>query len=170
MDNPIGTTCSSGYDCASSYCVNGVCTDDNPSNPSGYICFQTKALTFENSVQAAATADAKLATIRCSEQNEKVTSLLPAGANAWIGGDDIDNEDTWMLQDGEIMTYSNWLPGEPSNGGGNENCLQIQQSSGRWNDSACGMSFSAVYESRSPIAWLACKTFSGKYRGIKNLV
>lgn len=40
----------------------------------------------------------------------------------------------------EDLTYSNWIPGEPSNGAGKENCLSFKTMSNgtvAWNDMQC---------------------------------
>jgi hypothetical protein len=72
-----------------------------------------------------------------------------AGAQFYVGGNDRDTEGKWywdattdqFWQGGAGgaavgALYTNWIAGEPSNGGGNENCLTVQ-ADGTWDDRIC---------------------------------
>ena len=40
------------------------------------------------------------------------------------------------MESNSPFSFSNWLPGEPNNVAGNENCMEINWH-GRWNDEGC---------------------------------
>jgi hypothetical protein len=128
----------------------------------GYICLDTTARTHTASVQAAASAQtgANLVSIRCSAQQNAVTSL-PISTGTWIGGNDSDNEGTWVLPDGSAMTYFNWNTGEPNNAG-DEDCIVIG-SDGLWFDGPCNsVTGPAIFESTFAIAGLTCIEYVGE--------
>ena len=54
----------------------------------------------------------------------------------YFGGNDADNEGTWIWEDNTEFTYTNWGANEP-NGGESENCLEVDVY-GTWNDVDCG--------------------------------
>jgi hypothetical protein len=46
---------------------------------------------------------------------------------------DAAEEGNWLWMSGEPKIYSNWRPGEPNNGGENEDCV-VTRPDGLWND------------------------------------
>ncbi|KAI3375964.1 hypothetical protein L3Q82_016501 [Scortum barcoo] len=44
---------------------------------------------------------------------------------AWIGGSDAQEENTWFWSDGKPFHYSNWCSGEPNNHRRGQHCIQI---------------------------------------------
>ena len=133
----------------------------------GYICLDSTARTQPASVQAATSAQtgADLVSIRCGAQQNAVASL-PITSGTWIGGTDAANEGTWVLPDGNAMTYFNWYTGEPNNAGGDEDCIVFDGSSGVWWDGPCNSGATigpAIFESTFAIAGLTCTEYVGKY-------
>uniref|UniRef100_A0A8C9ZFB4 C-type lectin domain-containing protein n=1 Tax=Sander lucioperca TaxID=283035 RepID=A0A8C9ZFB4_SANLU len=65
-----------------------------------------------------------------------------SGANkvTWMGGFDSVQEGVWMWSDGSTFNYKHWGAGEPSNGGGVENCLEMNYND-NWNDAPCNLIF-----------------------------
>ena len=121
------------------------------------MCLQSQAMTWQLSRQAAATYGADLVSIRCPEQNARLTQLTTE--YVWVGGNDLTTEGNWMFPDGGSMTYTNWAPNEP-NDAYNEDCVQFNwNSSGVWNDARCGNSYKAIYYSASPISGLSCMSY-----------
>ncbi|MDA0667886.1 MAG: lectin-like protein [Planctomycetota bacterium] len=53
--------------------------------------------------------------------------------NLMVGLNDVDLEGTFVWDSGEALTYTNWASGEPNNGAGGEDFVQIV-SGGLWND------------------------------------
>ncbi|XP_076087571.1 perlucin-like [Mytilus galloprovincialis] len=56
----------------------------------------------------------------------------------WLGGNDIVTESEWMWAKTHTkFTYTNWAPGQPDKGQG-ENCLELSKNVGwNWNDETC---------------------------------
>ncbi len=56
----------------------------------------------------------------------------------WLSATDGVTEDVWLWLDGSEMTWTNWEPGEPAGGGG-QNCLmRMDHIPGHYNDRTCG--------------------------------
>ncbi|CAH1779946.1 unnamed protein product [Owenia fusiformis] len=56
----------------------------------------------------------------------------------WIGLNNRDTEEGHKWSDGSSVTYTNWADGEPNNWGDRENCVEMKNSDGKWNDMNCG--------------------------------
>ncbi|XP_045190986.2 perlucin-like protein [Mercenaria mercenaria] len=76
------------------------------------------------------------------ENNFLINEVETLGARYWIGGNDLRVEGEWKWYTSNTdITYSTWLPGNPS--GGVEDCLEIVDSDGKgplkpaWNDLQC---------------------------------
>ena len=83
---------------------------------------------------------ADLATIKPNDEQWIRNRMKDAGvesAGVWIGLNDLDNEGTWVWQDGTTPTYRNWLytPGKVTD----NDCatLFISSSSEGWMNTAC---------------------------------
>ncbi|MBK9727243.1 MAG: HYR domain-containing protein [Saprospiraceae bacterium] len=74
----------------------------------------------------------KLAVINTDSENSFVSSKLN-GQTAWIGATDqrIENKFEWI--DNTPFQFTSWLPGQPNNGSGNENYIEMLPD-GTWND------------------------------------
>ncbi|CAH3127383.1 unnamed protein product [Pocillopora meandrina] len=55
----------------------------------------------------------------------------------WIGLNDWSLERGFTWSDGSPVTYLNWLPGEPNDKTGMENCIEMWPPSRGWNDQSC---------------------------------
>lgn len=92
-----------------------------------------------------------LATISSAEENEEVTRIS-GGKPVWIGGirkgsGNGPGADHWYWSDGQLWTYTNWYPGEPTNYRGAENRVHLGlQARGTWNDVDERWRGPAVYE------------------------
>lgn len=82
-----------------------------------------------------------LATISNAEQNDTINANSFTD-RVWIGFNDIDVEGTFVWENGESVTFTNWSAGEPNNSGG-EDCAEMRPS-GLWNDIPC--TFGGVQE------------------------
>jgi hypothetical protein len=59
------------------------------------------------------------------------------GGQWWIGYHDQGIEGSWIWDDGTVINYSNWAPGEPNNDK-NQDCAQDNYNgSGQWDDNYC---------------------------------
>jgi hypothetical protein len=65
----------------------------------------------------------------------------------WMGLNDIASEGTWVWSDGTPLSYTNWHSGEPNDGGGNEDCGQLNRFTDEtWNDEPCSSAFAYICE------------------------
>ena len=73
-----------------------------------------------------------LATISSVEENVFVNQLAQS-QNIWLGGSDVKSEGVFEWVTGGVITYSNWAPGEPNNGNGNQDYMHMY-ADGTWDD------------------------------------
>ena len=75
-----------------------------------------------------------LASVHSAQEQTFVSDLRPDKKQpVWLGGSDSAEENKWVWTDGTKFEYTNWVPGEP-NDGGNEDCLEVGH---MWNDRSC---------------------------------
>lgn len=92
-----------------------------------------------------------LPSIASEEENTALFDLaremFPDQASTWIGAWgawDNDDDDVWVWNDGSEWDYTNWLSGQPDDGGANpfkEDCGEMYLTKGtpkKWNDQECG--------------------------------
>lgn len=99
-----------------------------------------------------------LAEIESAQENQFVASLV-GSQESWLGASDRSREGTWTWQSGARFygpifyffsgpldgRYTNFVSGEPNDGGGNSDCLRMV-SGGGWRDGNCSESFPAICE------------------------
>ena len=100
---------------------------------------------------AACTAEGyALLTINDSTENAWADSTADTYATDkwWMGLNDRASEGTFVWASGEVVTYTNWGAGEPNDGGGSEDCAQLNRfhPAQTWNDEPCGSSFRYICE------------------------
>ena len=93
-------------------------------------------LPFADAEQAFVVLGGHLASIHTAQVNAFIAVL--GGLGAYVGGTDAASEGTFVWTDGSPFDFTNWLGGEPNNSGDGEDCLQINDSLGGWNDVPCG--------------------------------
>ncbi|WP_085766334.1 LamG-like jellyroll fold domain-containing protein [Nonlabens spongiae] len=117
-----------------------------------------------------------LITINDADEESFLTgALTAAGANnILIGYNDIDNEGTFVWQDGSNSTYTNWRSNEPNNSG-DEDYTQLVVLSGAWgwNDTSANSAIKFVVEIplsgiMQPTNTTAIGTFEGHTYFISN--
>ena len=80
-----------------------------------------------------------LAIPRSEAENDFIASLIP-NENIWIGINDIDNEGSFVADDGREISWMKWDSGEPNNAQHGEDVVEIKQDnpnqniSESWND------------------------------------
>ena len=88
-----------------------------------------------------------LASVTSSAVNQYVTDGMNSRgfSNTWIGGNDIDEEETWKWTDNSPFGFTFWPSWEP-NGGRSENCIHYKLRTNQimWNDVTCSTSFTFV--------------------------
>uniref|UniRef100_A0A8C5SBU5 Surfactant protein D n=1 Tax=Laticauda laticaudata TaxID=8630 RepID=A0A8C5SBU5_LATLA len=93
---------------------------------------------FDDLRQKCAQAGGQLATPRNAAENDAIQKIvLLYNKAAFLGITDLKTKGTFKYLNDQLLTYINWLPGEPNNSGGKENCVEVF-SNGKWNDKSCG--------------------------------
>ena len=80
-----------------------------------------------------------LAKIRSKRDNDMFTAFYMHhdGDRPWIGGSDRIQENIFLFEDGSPLTYFNWAQGEPNDSWASEDCIQMWDPPGTWNDRNC---------------------------------
>jgi hypothetical protein len=68
-----------------------------------------------------------------SDKENKFLALRLNGQTAWIGATDEKKEGEFKWIDNSPFAFTNWMPGQPNNAGGNENYVEMLPD-GSWND------------------------------------
>jgi len=71
-------------------------------------------------------ASVELATIRSAAENAWLVSSVTASP-AWIGFTDEAQEGLWVWRSGEPVTFENWAPGEPDDGGAGQDACSFNE-------------------------------------------
>ncbi|XP_016519636.1 galactose-specific lectin nattectin-like [Poecilia formosa] len=73
--------------------------------------------------------DGHLASIRSTNEYNFIRQLVYEATGkhtqTWVGGHDSPEEGFWLWSDGSKFLFHHWGPGEPNNGRGNEDCMDI---------------------------------------------
>ena len=100
--------------------------------------------TFNNASGDCETDGAHIAVIDDEDENDYVDSL--SSENLWLGATDSADEGVWITVTGAPLTYTNWRGGEPNDYGIGEDCIELYNSDGTWNDEGCSDSLRFVCE------------------------
>ncbi|XP_043844563.1 pulmonary surfactant-associated protein D-like [Dromiciops gliroides] len=92
---------------------------------------------FEKASQSCGQAGGQVASPRNAAENIALQEIVTVyNKSAFLGMTDTKREGMFIYATGEPLVYSNWVPGEPNNDRGGENCIEIY-SNGKWNDTLC---------------------------------
>ncbi|XP_071173589.1 galactose-specific lectin nattectin-like [Mytilus edulis] len=98
--------------------------------------------------------NARLAEVHSKPQSDFLVNLAKTygpGQSYWLGGRDDVIEGIWMWASADqVFNYTDWYPGEPSNSGGNENCLVYGAVALKWNDTPCRNAYRFICEKEYP--------------------
>ncbi|XP_007252805.3 macrophage mannose receptor 1 [Astyanax mexicanus] len=73
-----------------------------------------------------------------TEQSWLESYLYLATSDVWIGLNDLEFSGYFLWSNNHEVTFTYWAPGEPNNHlGFNEDCVEMYQGNGRWNDVTC---------------------------------
>ncbi|XP_026222708.1 galactose-specific lectin nattectin-like [Anabas testudineus] len=115
--------------------------------PPGWTQFENNCYIFYFSAKDWADAEVaciavggNLAPVHNKEQLTFIEEMIKRSTGSevpsWLGGHDAVKEGVWLWSDGSKFDYKFWSAGEPSNGGGAENCM-VNAFSGKANDLNC---------------------------------
>ena len=153
--NPAATETCNGYDddCDDVADDAGDCpcaVEYNGADLTHPYMFCTSAATWTAGSSACNSYGYELVTINDSAENSWVDTTADSYSTQkwWMGLNDRASEGSFVWASGESVTYTNWHSGEPNNGGGNEDCAQINRfhPSLTWNDEPCSTSFRYICE------------------------
>ncbi|XP_050958647.1 ladderlectin-like [Labeo rohita] len=85
-----------------------------------------------------------LASVHSTIEQEFLLNLCPSSTYCWIGAHDGSHEGQWLWTDGTPFDFAHFTPGQPDNYQGNENCLQLNWPTNRWNDARCTISLAYI--------------------------
>jgi len=81
----------------------------------------------------------------------KQANALQGAASRWsIGINDIVSEGKFVWLDGDPVSFTSWVVGEPNNSGGDEDCGELYAGSGNWNDQQCSLASFFICEATPP--------------------
>ncbi|WP_254446949.1 lectin-like protein [Dolichospermum sp. UHCC 0259] len=107
--------------------------------------------TWEQTQAQAKSLGGNLVTINNQAEQDWLVTTFGGTDGLWTGLTDELTEGQYKWASGETPTYTNWYPGEPNNGGGNEDYVGMNYGgAGKWNDFASTASFKGIIEIASP--------------------
>ncbi len=74
----------------------------------------------------------------------------PIGGGWFIGLTDAGARGAFVWVDGGGLSFASWLAGEPNDAGGNEDCAEMEQAGGGWNDIPCDLERAFICEAAAP--------------------
>jgi hypothetical protein len=117
-----------------------------PSSGSSFFCLNTEVLTFSSHLSKADSLNGSVASIHCENQNDNVVNLSsPVSETIYIGLNDINDEGQFVWSDGSSEDFHYWNTGEPNNVG-DEDCVEVYTTTGKWNDISCSIYKPAIYK------------------------
>lgn len=117
------------------------------SGSSGYAICADAASWTEAQTQCEETFGGTLVVIDSPAENTAVLALVAEDVpSLWIGFSDLETEGTFAWADGTPVDHTNWNAGEPNDAAGNEDCAQLAQATGYWNDFDCAMALPFICE------------------------
>ena len=108
----------------------------------------SNAATWKEAQAQAVSLGGNLVTVNDAAENQFLVNTFGGTEQLWIGLTDEVTEGQFKWANGEAVTYTNWLPGEPNNARSGEDYVQINLLGvGKWNDLPNDTS---SYDSRIP--------------------
>uniref|UniRef100_A0A8C7X4A0 C-type lectin domain-containing protein n=1 Tax=Oryzias sinensis TaxID=183150 RepID=A0A8C7X4A0_9TELE len=108
--------------------------------------FSVESKSWDKAREFCRTTEADLVVINTNDEKSGVGNQA-----VWIGLTDKAQEGTWKWVDGSPLTLQFWEKDQPDNGGGRvsygeEDCIQIRNTPGFWNDVSCETSLRWICE------------------------
>ena len=124
--------------------------------------------TYADATTACATMGGTVVVIEDADENQTVSDIVWTLTRGpfWLALSDADEEGQWRWSTGQALEYDAWLPGEPNDWGGMEDCAHGNFGrSGGWNDCSCNYPEAFVCELDEPARPLEHKTGSDSPEG-----
>jgi len=127
-----------------------ICLGDNKFAYNGH-CYErvTSGLSYSQAQESCGAKGGYLATLTSDEEWMSIV-----GSSFWVDPFDStwmgltrSSETEWQWQDGSLFTANHWEEGAPNNSGGNENCVALSGSEGKWDDFQCSLQLAYICES-----------------------
>jgi len=113
----------------------------------------SNAATWKEAQAQAVSLGGNLVTVNDAAENQFLVNTFGGTEGLWIGLTDEVTEGTFKWANGEAVTYTNWAPGEPNNGGGDQDYAFINfVNPGQWDDIAGGTVFRGIIEIANPLS------------------
>ncbi|XP_043913734.1 pulmonary surfactant-associated protein D-like [Protopterus annectens] len=111
-----------------------------------YIYSDGTNLPFSDAEAYCTNANSALINPKTQEENRAAQQFAKKyDSLAYLGVNDRMKEGTFVYQDGQRLTYTNWGSGEPNNYNNNEDCVTVS-TDGEWNDVPCSLPYVVVCE------------------------
>ena len=99
-------------------------------------------VSWDNAKYSCLSKNGNLCSVLNAAENDYVYNLISSSSfnTYWLGASDVETEGNFVWSDSSGMSYTNWAPGEPNNGGGTQDYMQmyINQTdktlNGKWDD------------------------------------
>ena len=153
--NPAAAESCDGYDedCDGAADEGAVCpcaVVPDPADPLHVYQLCTTAASWPTARDACRADGYELVTLNDSAENTFVDGVADTYTTGkwWTGFNDRASEGSWVWVSGQASTYAPWAAGEPNNGGGDEDCGQINRfhPALTWNDEPCSTPFPYICE------------------------
>ncbi len=94
----------------------------------------TLGLSWPDAVAEAIAAGGHLVTISNDAENSFIKDTFGANGAVWVALSDHENEGDFRWSNGEEVTFTKWMAGEPSDFGGGQDYAAMVTGNGRWDD------------------------------------
>ncbi|XP_028262903.1 ladderlectin-like isoform X2 [Parambassis ranga] len=119
--------------------------------------YEPKSMTYAEAQKNCQSKGANLASVHSDAEYKHLQNVVYqatyTNGHAWIGGSDSLQEGLWYWSDGTTFEYKKWCPGEPDNGGGNQDCAYMNYGSNGcfdWDDGGCATEMPSICVKRTP--------------------
>lgn len=122
--------------------------------PTRSYAFCPQGATWNDGRTACAAFGGDLLRLDDAAENAAVAAVVEppsaVGGGWFVGLSDGAGRGTFLWIDGGALAFAAWLAGEPNDAGGNEDCVEMDQAAGGWNDVPCDTPRSFICETATP--------------------
>lgn len=122
--------------------------------PTRSYAFCPQGATWNDGRTACAAFGGDLLRLDDATENSAVAAVVEppsaVGGGWFIGLSDGAGRGTFLWIDGGGLEFAAWLAGEPNDAAGDEDCVEMDQAAGGWNDVPCSMIRSFICETATP--------------------